>query len=474
MEDHLILAVKNLTAREKDALQKRILHQKQKLKLFHSIDERKTSDNKILSEALEYGNNFTSLYTLKNRLFDDIIEVKLHIKKNPLVVVKEKIQNLRNLVYDKDKVSLLREIKRLEKNAESYELYNELKEVYFCILLTVRHDQKKSVHFQQLMDSCESKQVLTDKLEQLFYMHLLDTPQDMFYSINSDTLCNVTVYLADIELLYKKLDSKAAYFLYQSAYLTIRLNFSTKLENLDNIENELNNLLTIYSNSFLPYKYPYCQIAIQCLFSKFYYLTNNKKRFVEVQNYINSHLEEVEGFQMFDCSYYYYLFVSVLTYIDNCEMKLIPKFLEKHINEEELSYKSDKMKMYYIYLISIKYYYQKEYSDCFTSLMKSRNYFSNASTNSIWVCVENILLSILINLRLKDFDFIYSEIDLLKRLIRKFNMESVYAGPMLSILKSVKTFELEEDFTKITKVFVQIKNELNILKLIDLEIDELN
>src|SRR6202008_740949 len=100
---------------------------------------------------------------------------------NPLVVIKEKIQNLRNLVYDKDKVSLLREIKRLEKYAESYELFDELKEVYFCMLLASRHDSRKASYYQKLMNACEYKQALTDKLEQIFYMHLLDAPQDMFY-----------------------------------------------------------------------------------------------------------------------------------------------------------------------------------------------------------------------------------------------------------------------------------------------------
>lgn len=469
MEDHLVLAIKNLTAREKDALQKRISQQKQKLKLFQSIEEKKTTDNKVLSEELEYGNNFTGLYTLKNRLFDDIVEVKLTIKKNPLVVVKEKIQNLRNLVYDRDKVSLLREIKRLEKNAEAYELFDELKEVYFCMLLTVRHDNRKAFHFQKLMDECEYKQALTDKLEQLFYMHLLDTPQDMFYSFNKDTFEKVSHHIQELEDIYRKLNTKAAHFLYKSAFLTIHLNSRDKIEDPEKTEAELNDLLNIYSNSFLPYKYPHCQIAIHCLFSKFYLLTDNKKRFVEVQNYINSHLEEVEGYQMFDCSYYYYLYVSVLYHKEKQDFESIFQLLDKYVQEENIKYKSDKMKMYYLYLVSVKFYYTRDYDNCFTFLMKSRNYFSLASSNTIWVCTENILLSIIVNLHLKDFDFIYSELDLLKRLIRKFNMEEQYTNPILQLQKSIKTFETDTDMEKMMNALKILKEELRTFKLVDLD-----
>ncbi len=467
MEDHLVLAIRNLTAREKDALQKRISQQKQKLKLFQSIEEKKTTENKTLSEELEYGNNFTGLYTLKNRLFDDIVEVKLNIKKNPLVVVKEKIPNLRNLVYDKDKVSLLREIKRLEKNAESYELFDELKEVYFCMLLTVRHDNKKAVHYQKLMDESESRQALTDKLEQVFYMHLLDTPQDLFYSFNKETYQNVSHYISELEKIYRKLNTKAAFFLYKSADLTIRLNCNEQFEDPQTMEQELNDLLNIYSNSFLPYKYPHCQIAIHCLFSKFYLITKNQKRFLEVQSYINSHLEEVEGYQMFDCSYYYYLYVSVLYKVNNKEYSSIYTFLDKYIQEDSIKYKSDKMKIYYLYLVAVKFYYEKDYDKCFTALMRSRNYFSLASSNTIWVCIENILLSILVNIQLKDFDFIYSELDLLKRLSRKFGKEEQYTNAILPLTKSIKSYEISNDHETILTTFYSLKNELKTLRLIE-------
>jgi hypothetical protein len=464
--DHLILAVKNLTAKEKAALQKKIAQQKQKLKLFQIIEEKKTADNKILSEELDYGTNVTGLYTLKNRLFDDIVDVKLEIKKNPLVVIKEKVQNLRNLVYDKDKVSLLREIKRMEKYTESYELFDEQKEVYFCLLLTFRHDQRKAMQYKKLMDACAYKQMLTDKLEQIFYLHLLDAPQDMFYSSRESTRNATHAYLKELEALYEKLETKASYFLYKSAYLTINLNSVSSIDNPEQMEEELNELLNVYSNSFLPYKYPHCHIAIQCLFSKFYMLTGNKKKFLEVQNYINSHLDEVEGYQMFDCSYYYYLYVSVVYYLDEGDTYKIIEMLNRYVEEEEVEYKSDKMKVYFWYLVAVKYYYAREYDKCFTALMKARNFFSSATATTVWICRENILLSILVNIELNDINFILSEIDLLKRILKKFDMEDIYQAPLLALQKAIKNYEADGNYEKLMEVLNAMKTGLSVFRLI--------
>ena len=471
MEDHLILAIKNMTAREKAALQKKIVHQKQKIKLFQSIEERKTADNKTLSEELNYGDNYTGLYTLKNRLFDDIVETKLEIKKNVFVLTKEKIQNLRNLLYDRDSVYLLREIKRLEKNAEVFELFDGLKEVYFCMLLTFRHDNRKAVFYQKLMDVCENKQKLTDKIEQIFYTHLLDTSQDLFYSSNIKSFHSVSNYLKEIEEIDLKLKTKTSYFLYSSAYLTIHLNSADLIKESDDIEKQLDTLLNTYSTSFLLYKYPYCQIAIHCLYSKLYLHTNNDKKFMEVHDYISSHIAEVEGYGMFDCSYFYYLYTSVIFHLKKKQYSIIIGIiglLDIHIQENELENKTDKMKNYYLYLIAVKFYYAKEYDNCFTTLMKARNHFSQATENTIWVYVENIMLSILINIKLEDINFIFSELNLLRRLIKKSNMESQYIDSISTIMKGVKNFEIDKDFVSVINMMDTIKKELKIFKLIDL------
>ncbi len=185
-----------------------------------------------------------------------------------------------------------------------------------------------------------------------------------------------------------------------------------------------------------------------------------------MQEYINSHLEEVEGFQMFDCSYYYYLYISVIHLLAIGDHQGIINLLDKYVLEDEIEYKSDKMKNYYLYLVSVKYYYAKNYDKCFTCLMKGRNYFSTISANTFWVCLENVLLSVLINIQLEDYNFIYSELDFLKRLIKKNNMQDLYANPILNLQKGIKHFENDKDKEKMMNVINALKDELNAFKLI--------
>jgi len=469
MEDHLNTAIKNLTKREKVALHKKLSNQKLKLRLFQCIETDNAINSKTLSELLNYGDDFTGLYTLKNRLFDDIIETKLEIKKSPLIVVKEKVQNLRNLLYDKDTSSLLRESRKLEKKAKEYELYVELKEIYFCLLLTNRHDIKKTNYNQKIIEIYEQKQSLSEKMEREFYIHLLDESQDLFYFYNTKTVKTLNNRLGELEEIYIQLNSTSANFLYNSAFLTVNLNSNKDIKDVRQTENKINELLNSYYNSFLLHKYPFCQIPIYCLYSKLYYLTENRKKFSEVQKFLKEHINEIRGFQMFDCSYFYFVFISILDLKDNKKYTAIPELISQHLSVEDFERKSDKMKSYYYYLISVQNYYANDKRKCFSYLMKAREYFHSLNSESIWIYVENILLSILVNITEKDFNYIYSELDLLKRLLKKYHLDDYYNESILYIQKNIKQLETNGEINKTISSFIYIKSNIKVLQLIEIE-----
>ena len=142
--DYLRIALHNLTAKEAYLLRSRIRNQEKKMRLLEVLQQSEAiMSNEELSHAISYGGNLTNLYTLKNRLLNDLVDVKLELNRTETVRTREMIQNIRALVYSKDKSILLRQLKMLQKKCKSLELYAELREVYFCYCLLFRHDQRK-------------------------------------------------------------------------------------------------------------------------------------------------------------------------------------------------------------------------------------------------------------------------------------------------------------------------------------------
>jgi hypothetical protein len=96
--DYLFNAVKNLSAKEVLLLRKKIGKQSQKLKLFNFVYELDEGELKEIMEKLGYTEKPAGFYTLKNRLYEDVIDVKMELEKNEVIITKEKVQNLRGLV----------------------------------------------------------------------------------------------------------------------------------------------------------------------------------------------------------------------------------------------------------------------------------------------------------------------------------------------------------------------------------------
>lgn len=470
--DYLSSAIQNLSPKENALLLQKIKTQKIKYQLFSELSKQPDIDNKNLATVLNYTDGLTNLYTLKNRLLDDIISVKIELSKNEVVKVKEKIQNLRLLVYSKDRFSLIRELRKLEKICIQLELFNELKEVYFCFFLTYRHDNKKSALYLKIMESIEEKQLLTNKLEEIFYSTVLDC-QDLFYLPNKFAYDRVAEQLVKITDIHRKLNNKTSAFFYLSGELTLKLSSFYNPLYKDEIQKELQQLFKTYNHSFLIYKYPNCDVAIQCLYSRYYYLNGEEDKFNQVHKGILEKVLKVKGYQMFDCSFFYFIYVTVLTYTEKDQYERASLFIEEMISEDYVSLVSTRLRNHYLYLLAVKEFYNQNYDKSSSLLLRSRSMFNNLNTLSGWVGIENVLLNILNYIYTNDFKLIESEIGLFKRLTRKFHFEKEYHTHFNAFFRAIKQYEGgDKSRDEIIRQINMLKKQFNIYRLINTETEQ--
>ena len=470
--DYLSSAIQNLSVKEKTLLVQKISTQKIKYQLFMEMSKHPDIDNKELANNLNYNDGLNNLYTLKNRLLDDIISVKIELSKNEVVKVKEKIQNLRLLVYSKDRYTLIRELRKLEKICISLELFNELKEVYFCFFLTYRHDNKKSAMYLKILKTVEEKQNLTNKLEEIFYSTVLDC-QDLFYLPNKNASEKVAEQIRKIKEIHTVLNNKTSAFFYLSGELTLKLSVSFNPLYKDETYKELQQLFKTYNHSFLIYKYPNCDVAIQCLYSRYYYLTGEHDKFHLVHKGIFEKVLKVKGYQMFDCSFFYFIYVTVLDYTDNGNYDKASLFIEEMISDEYTSLVSARLRNHYLYLLAIKEFYNRNYEKSSSILLRSRIMFNNLNNLSSWVGIENVLLNILNCIYTNDIKLIESETGLFKRLARKFHYEKEYQGHFNGLFRSIKQYESgQRNFDEITRQITLLKEQFSVFRLIPTDTDQ--
>ncbi len=458
--DYLLIAVKNLSNKEIQLLRKRIQKQTQKLKLFNLLREEDELEFKHanLLEKMGYTAKPAGFYTLKNRLHEDLIDVRMDVEKNEVIVAKEKVQNLRGLVYSRDSVTLLRELRRLEKKCFELELYAELKEIYFCYMMIYRHDKKNLEKYRSLMKDADFKQQTMMRLEELFYTKLLDT-QDLFYFKNSLHLNEAEDALKQVEQINRHLQSKSSEFLYLSAKLTLRLNYNVEPEESKQLFREIVHLHRIYHSSFLINRYPNCDIAIQSLLSKYYYLTNSKDQFENTQKYIMEKINTLSGFKMFECTIFYFIYISIISKSDTIDRLDLAGLIYPYTTENNVEYFSNRIKNYFYYLMALEAFYSNDPDKSSSHLLRSRKYFSDLDSNNCWVAVENILLNIYNYVLSNEHRLISSELALLTRVVARFNLEENYVRPIKEVIRTTRTCLSKNDFSDYASSLDRIRNQ---------------
>jgi len=464
--DHLTFIVHNITPQVRSALIKKIGGQQKKLQLFKILEQEGEASNQWLNNMLGYPpGNYTNLYTLKNRLFDDIAEVVTELAKNNVVITKEKVQSLRVLLYSRDKLSLLRELKRQEKNALQVELFNELKEIYFCFFLTFRNNPKKAKKYAALMDEYDEKQGHMHLLERIFYSELQET-QDLFYSMNANIYQRALPSLDLMHRLHVELRTKSSEFLYLSARLTLMLTSLANIADAASVKSELHTLSALYTDPTVAYKYPNYHLSIQGLYSRYYFLTQQDSEFYQMQKAIRKELSKAKGYQLFDHNYFYFVYVSLVNNVRLGDPESNLDLLVEILPEAEVDVQDNKMKVYILHLHALRLLLQGKYHICADQLMEMRKYFSDLPEVAGWVVIDNILLHIIVCLVTEEAELVEPEIYLLKRKIRKLGLDQQYTYHLRNFVQEVRLYKRHRDHHRISEYFKGLQEHLGVLPVV--------
>lgn len=467
--DHLTFIVHNITPEVRATLVKRISTQQKKLQLFRAIEQDGNVTNQWLNSVLGYpSDNFTNLYTLKNRLFDDIVDVVTELAKNNVVLTKEKVQSLRMLLHSRDKLSLLRELKRHEKKALEFELFSELKEIYFCFFLTFRNNPKKSRKYAALMDEYDEKQGNMYLLEKLFYAELQET-HDLFYNMNDGVYQKALQSLDLVNRLHTELQTKSSKFLYLSAKLNLQLTHTRNIADATLAKAELDELAALYNDPTVADKYPNWQVSIQCLYSRYYFLTGRHPEFFAVQKSLRKGFSKGRGYQIFDYNYFYFVYVSLISNTLSGDPESSLDMLVNALPEDDLDIADSKMRVYMLHLHALKLLLQKRYRECSDQLMEARKYFADLNTLAGWVVIDNLLLNIITRLVLAEADLIEPEIYLLKRRIRKLGLGQQYLHHLRNFTQEVRLYKRQRNHARIAKFFCGLRDHLGVLRAVPVD-----
>ncbi len=453
--------VRTLKGKQKLLLLKRIRSQPLKLKLFNYVIENEGTDNDTLNSFLGQGNNFSSLYTLKNRLLDDIIAVKQEFITHEVVKVKEQVQGLTLLLACGENEILQRELKKLERSALRYELTTELTTIYYCYYLI--SDAKKQEKYLKQLESLNKKTELAFELDKLFYTKILHS-QELFFFSNKRLLDELRTIREKVSYYNGLLQSHTSrfYLLFTDVVLTLS-GAELSTEQAAQAHKQLQHLSKLYLYSFLKRIMPVGQMAIDCLYLRYHYLTNNSTQCSILQRSLYPDILKLQKHYLFDSSFAVFAFHAVYDSIKNGKAHLAVALISKIIKDDCFAYPPTNYNAHTYYLLAVKEYYLENYSGCSSLLLKGRNCSINPA--SVWILYEITLLNLLTMLHRHEYLYIEHEINLLRRYFVKYKIEPSHAKAFTPLLKTLREYEKMQDMPKVNFAVKRVCEETGLMKL---------
>lgn len=453
--------VRTLKGKQKLLLLKRIRNQPLKLKLFNYVVENDETDNESLNSFLGQGKNFSSLYTLKNRLLDDIITVKHEFITHEVVKVKEQVQHLTLLLANGENEILQRELKKLERSALRYELTHELTTIYYCYYLI--SDVKKREKYLKQLESLNKKAELAFELDKLFYTRILHA-QELFYFSNKRLLDELRTIREKVNYYHSQLQSQTSRFYLLFTDVILALSTTEPLtEQTTQVFKQLQQLSKLHIYSFLKHTLPMGRIAIDCLYLRYYYLTNNNTQFGILQRSLYPDILKLQKHYLFDSCFIVFAFHAVYDSARNGKSHPAIALISKIIKEDNLAHTPNNYNAHTYYLLAVKEYYIENYTGCSSLLLKGRNCPINPA--SVWILFEITLLHLLTMLHKHEYLYIDHEINLLRRYFVKYKVETVQVKALTPLLKLLREYEKMQDMHRVKAAVKRVCEETGLMKL---------
>ncbi|MCX7649645.1 MAG: hypothetical protein N2050_03700 [Flavobacteriales bacterium] len=435
----------DLNAEQIKHLREKFKGNRARLKLIDALLEMKDNPQgkgeDFLVQRLGYEKNKGAFYTLTHRFIKDISHFKIQIKKNQLSETEARISNLRLLLYSKDHHLFELEAKDLKKKVQELEIKRGVYEVYFCEYLfhyadPVRREAAIRNVFKELEDE---KKFLIAEME--FYRIILEF-QDLFFSCNVPLNVNPDAELSNMRKMYEELPLKTLEFFLLSCELTfhLRINSGCNLDAENDkriLRDKINRLYYLFENFQMNYRFPNCQFAISCLFSKHDLVSGDINAFERQIKALEGQVDKIIGFKTYENVLFYFFWAKCYLYIQKNELSELNnlfKDLTKYIQEGLFS---KRIIFYMMHLECINEIYQKNYRKAVSLLIKARDARKFLGQSSLWIQAENALLLIALHIKMKDFRLAEHELGYLVRILKNGNF---YTEDFRDFVRFIRAF----------------------------------
>jgi hypothetical protein len=183
-------------------------------------------------------------------------------------------------------------------------------------------------------------------------------------------------------------------------------------------------LYKLYINTPLQFRYPDCRFAIYALFNKYYFLTGNTREFRESLMQLQSYVNTIKGYRMYENAYFYYLYINTKSLSDQKLYHSAANFLREYVDENLLPVSSRKMVCYYHYLLAIADIYDRKLEAAQSNILLSRNYSAYLDKENYWIPIEESALSVIIQIVEKNQDRLSYETNRFRKLLRKTSVNN--------------------------------------------------
>lgn len=463
--DQFLSIVQSLSQQEILHYQKRVGTDSIKwrmLELALEIDTRNLND---LVRKLNYQKNKSAFYTLKHRLIDDLVQLKLELGSNIITETEQMVGNLRILLFSQNSSLLVKTLQQLEKKVQQLEMYSAAREVYFCKYLFYYNNPKLRSESEEMLHLVNEKNQMFHQLEQVFFNMVFES-LDIFYSFPGHQAEYFKGELLTAKTLHGKLKSTTSEFLWLSCKLTLELTPFQKLP--ANGFKQIEQLYNLYMDTPLKYRYPNCTFAIQVLLNKYYYLKGDAENFEHSLQELENNVEQIKQYRMYEHVLFYFLYIRVAYYVASGRYAEIQPYLEQHLTTTLIQNTSRKLRFYFTYLQAVGHFYNNRLLDCYASLLESRGFKNFLEENNQWVLLENLALGCLVQMKMKGSDRLDYELNLMKKTTRRLDDE--IKDPYRKLIRSVSRHMRDSNRNQHTNTskLQDEKQQLGILRLIDL------
>jgi len=392
--DPLALYIQSLSEKEFLLIQKTLKKTPRKMELVRLLRNNSAPGDGDM-QKMGYGNGKNAYYTLKHRLLQDIISFRHSLGKNEFILLKERVDNLRILLYSREHPLLEKELKDLEQKCILYEYNEGLYEVYFCAFMLYYYNPQLQKKYRGLLVETEKKTAALKKMEWLFFEIIFEF-QDLYFSEKNYRSPTGPALLKELEDTMPAEGSKIGEFFIYSAYLTLCINIHTRdAETAEKMELWLRRVSNLFLYPSVQLRYPNLKFAIDCLLNKYYTLSGNREMFEESLFSLRRSAPEIRGYKPYEKVYFYFLYSFFAFLTERGEYEKAYQFIREEISDLVLYTAGERMRYYLYHMLGVAAFNTQRFGEAEKQFLKARQHNRFITESAHWIVLENSILNII-------------------------------------------------------------------------------